>query len=202
MTTWRLFIAAEAPAPVQQTLGQMQGRFKQTTAPGSIRWVSPEASHLTLKFLGDVDHSLNDAIQAALAACASGHPRLELAIRGTGCFPDGRRPRVLWAGIEGDVVGLKRLQADVEHALTGLGFAPDDRPYAPHLTIGRVNGSLPPRELQDLIATLEKADRQPSTGWPVEAITLFRSELRPGGSRYTALSHHPLGKQDQSELRR
>ena len=103
-----------------------------------VKWVRPEALHLTLKFLGDVDDATEPNLRAALGQVAAGGEArpVGLHIEGFGVFPDFRRPRVVWAGVAPDPA-LELLQHRVEQVFAPLGFPTEARPFRPHVTLGR-----------------------------------------------------------------
>jgi len=134
----RLFFAAHLPAPVRAALVAAQEDLRARLGD-AVRWTRPEALHLTLKFLGEVDgaRAPETLLAAAAEGLSPGGP-LDLVVQGLGAF-GGRRPRVVWAGVEGpDLEGLRRLAEHLDGALRPLGFPGDGRPYAPHITLGRV----------------------------------------------------------------
>jgi 2'-5' RNA ligase len=160
--------------------------------PG-IRWVAKENLHLTLKFLGPIDEARIEPIGRALEGAISPFSRFIINAKGLGVFPDLRRPRVLWAGLQGG--DLLSLAAAVESALGPLGFAPETRSFKPHLTVGRW------RNFEGSAAKLD----QEIGKWKgyefgaskVNEIILFQSVLKPAGAVYhslksMALSENPL----------
>jgi 2'-5' RNA ligase len=190
---WRLFIAIELPQSVITRLSELQADLKRETPPDTVRWVNPTGIHLTLKFLGDTPVTQRAVIEAALAQAASGHAPFMLAAGGLGCFPNCRRPRVVWAGIRESLDALAALQWAVEQFVAPLGYPTEDRPFSPHLTLGRIQRDARPGDVQKLG---ERVVGTPSTEperWQVERITLIRSELKPAGAVYTPLFHAALG---------
>jgi 2'-5' RNA ligase len=153
------------------------------------RWVKPENLHLTLKFLGDVEEQRSVSVLEALEGAARETRAFRLGLKGVGAFPSLGRPRVLWIGVDQgreDLVGLaKRIDA----AVAPLGFAREDRPFSPHLTLGR-------RQPGPAGPELERALRERETlRFPlvkVEGVTLFRSILGPGGPVYRRLGQVAL----------
>lgn len=133
----RLFVAFDLPAPVRQALGELIARLKLQCR--EARWVRAESMHLTLKFIGDAvareDAKKLAALRAALAAVRSDMP-VEMRFRGVGFFPDARRPRVAWCGVEASA-NLARIVADIERALEPLGIPRETREFVPHLTLAR-----------------------------------------------------------------
>ncbi len=190
---WRLFIAIELPPPVITRLSEMQADLKKGTPPDTVRWVNPTGIHLTLKFLGDVAVTQRAAIEAALAHAASGHGPFTLAAGGLGCFPDCRRPRVVWAGIHESPEELAALQQAVEQFVAPLGYATEDRPFSPHLTLGRIQREARPGDVQKLGERVANTPPTEPERWQVDRISLIRSELKPSGAVYTPLYHAALG---------
>jgi 2'-5' RNA ligase len=189
---WRLFIAVELPPAVLSQLREIQDTLKKRTPPGTVRWVNPEGIHLTLKFLGDVPVIKRDSIEKALANAVQGHAPFGLAAAGLGCFPNVRRPRVAWVGIHDHAEALVALRNAVETFIAPLGYPTENRPFDPHLTLGRVRREAQQSDIQklgELIASTLTPDPQ---RWQVTGVSLIRSELKPTGAVYTRLHHAPL----------
>lgn len=162
------------------------GRLRRL-APG-VRWVAPDNLHLTLKFLGGIEAARLAAIESALANAAAAQPPFECAIAHLGAFPSRTRARVVWAGIGTGAAELTALAARVEDALDALGIGREARPFAAHVTLGRVRE---PRANPRLAAALAGAEA--FGGQRVTRVSLMRSELSPRGARYTELAGVPLG---------
>jgi len=184
----RLFVAVDPSDAVREALADAieSGRG---VAPDA-KWVRPTAIHLTLAFLGNVDEALAPRIAAALLPVAARHPPIDLAARGIGTFGGGRRPRVLWAGLEGQVAALQALQADVEAALVPLGYRPEERAFKPHLTLARAREARGDPALGDARDALGERDLGDFT---CGELILYQSLLSPHGAKYVALVRHPLG---------
>jgi 2'-5' RNA ligase len=181
----RSFVAIDVEPAVRAALRTLQTEFVDTRA--DVRWVRPEGLHVTLKFLGAVEAARLEAVHTALVAALAERPPLCLSVRGLGAFPSWRRPRVVWVGLAGE--GLAELAACAEHTLTGLGFLAEGRPFTPHLTLGRVNSLRGWPRLEDLIKTHLQDDFGDSR---IDAVTIYRSTLQPGGAVYTSLWTIPL----------
>lgn len=192
----RLFVAIELPAPILEALQTLQNRLKAADTGHTVRWVQPTGIHLTLKFLGEVPAGRRMDITRAMEAAVDGHAPLTLSAAGLGCFPNTRRPRVVWAGLAGDLAPLADLQRSVERALVPLGFPPEDRAFSPHLTLGRVRREASAGQAQalgDLIARqAAEMGAVPLASWSAGVVSLMRSELDRGGARYTCLAEAPL----------
>lgn len=182
----RLFIAVDPDAATRERLEQTITSLR-AQAP-SAKWVNPAGLHLTLVFLGEVDDARVPEITGALAAVAARHRRLSLAFRGGGGFGSGRRPRVLWVGVEGDVAPLAALQSDLAGALEPLGFPREARAYSPHLTVARARE---PRGDAALAACVEGLNVDFGTT-TIASFVLYQSVLGPGGSKYTVMAALPL----------
>src|SRR5437762_3129412 len=129
----RLFVALELPAAVRENLGALLKALRAVSP--QTRWVRPENLHLTLKFIGEVPETEFAVIRNALAAARSDQP-VALEFRGLGFFPNEKRPRVFWAGIEASP-NLKTLAAEIDRAMEKLGIPCEQRPFSPHLTLAR-----------------------------------------------------------------
>ena len=116
------------------------------TAPSAGR--RPINLHLTLRFLGETDDAQRARVHAGLAAATAEQASLRLAVNGLGCFPNFRRPNIVWLGFQGDVRRLGQLQTQIEAAVQAAGFAAEARAFSPHLTIGRAQRSASPTDLQ------------------------------------------------------
>jgi len=178
----RTFVALELGEDVRRRIGDLASGLRPTL-PG-VRWVRPEGCHLTLRFLGDATPEQVERLQETLEGIAAASPVSDAAIRGLGVFPERGQPRVLWLGLTVDP-SVRALQAACERVAVGAGFAPERRTFEPHLTIGRWrDGSRRP--------DLPAADLGSA---PLDTLTLFRSELRPGGSLYTPLRRLALRRE-------
>ncbi|MBI2872485.1 MAG: RNA 2',3'-cyclic phosphodiesterase [Chloroflexi bacterium] len=182
----RAFVAIELPEPVKAHLVELMSRLRWQGLSG-VRWVRPEGIHLTLKFLGNVEVTMLDAIHKALERAAGGQEPFALHLEGTGAFPRPANPRVLWVGLAGDLEALGRIQRRVEEGLVALGLPPEERPFSPHLTLGRVQAPLPPAQRQRLAVTLEGLTPEVSLAIPARAVSLMRSTLLPSGAVYDQL---------------
>lgn len=183
----RTFIALDLPPAVQEALGRLEKELQATRAP--ITWVKPERIHLTLKFLGDVALERIPDIQKSLAEVAEGASSFRVEPAGCGAFPTLQQMRIVWVGLRVDGEGLNRLQQMVEAAMVQLGFKKEDRPFKPHLTLGRVKGRQHLRVLQTLLLDRQNFNAE---AFDVTELVLYKSELRPEGARYTPLFRKSL----------
>jgi 2'-5' RNA ligase len=183
----RAFIAIEVDRPVLQKIAEATD-FLRATIPG-IRWTRHESRHLTLKFLGDIDDSRVESIDQALERELSLFPRFTINAKGLGVFPDARKPRILWVGVEGNP--LVKLAERVDIALATLGFERERRSFTPHLTIGRWRALT--RSDADLHRLLEQWRERDFGGCAVDEVVLFRSILGNKSAEYRRLNVVRLG---------
>lgn len=176
----RLFIAIEIPENIRTGFASLLKEFR-SIAP-QLKWVRAENLHVTLKFLGETDSTKLAALQNVLTAVRSPGP-VDLEFRGLGFFPNEKRPRVFWAGMEASP-NLKSLAADIDHATHRLGFPLEERPFTPHLTLARF--PLPGVPPQLLHARNDKS-RQPFGSLGAREFHLIESKLKPTGAEYTTL---------------
>ena len=189
--TVRAFVAVELPEDARLVLGGLVEALRQETLR-PLRPVNPDGLHLTLKFLGNVAVSPLTQVTAAMDQAAAGAAPMEVELAGLGGFPNLGRPRVLWVGIEGDTAKLQALAAALEERLMAAGFPAETRPFAPHLTLGRMRDGATARERRQAGEALQRLAGQERATLPVTGISLMQSELRPEGARYTRLHHAPL----------
>jgi 2'-5' RNA ligase len=175
----RAFVALELDPRAREAIAALQSRVRGLAG---LRLVRPEGVHLTLRFLGSSTRLQLETLAPRLAAAAERCPPFEARVAGLGTFPERGAPRVLWLGVELPPSVLE-LQRACERAARAAGFEKEERPFAPHLTLGRFRERVPcPR--------LDAADLGPTR---IETLVLFRSETRPDGAVYTPLVRSALG---------
>ncbi|MGK7346249.1 MAG: RNA 2',3'-cyclic phosphodiesterase [Candidatus Nitrospinota bacterium M3_3B_026] len=185
----RLFFAVDIPEPTRAAAERL---LEETDIPPeAVRWVRPGNMHLTLKFLGETPSGKIPAIiEAAKRALTSFGP-LSLTIEGMGVFPNHDRPRTIWLGVGGETGALAAMEAALSKELEGLGFPPDERPFAAHLTVGRVKSV----SARGSIARLVRRLRGEFIGHaPVGEVALYESRLATAGALYTVVESFPLRK--------
>ena len=193
MSVVRAFIAIDLPASLRLQLAEQIDSLRKILGGFPVRWVRADGIHLTLRFLGDTELDKIPDVKQALLKVASSHPAFSIRLAGLGCFPNTRRPRVVWLGVEEASGVLPALQAATEAACRELGFQPEMRSFSPHLTLGRVRRDADPKSVSDLGRAAELAESGPVGTTSVEEICLFQSDLRPDGAVYTKLSAARLG---------
>jgi RNA 2',3'-cyclic 3'-phosphodiesterase len=184
----RLFVALELPDDVRRALADVQEQLHNAGAP-KLRWVRPEGIHLTLKFLGSVEGHRVAGIESALEKTIEPF-EVTLQPTGVGGF-GGRRIRVLWVGLEGDVGGVTALAAQVDDSLGTLGFERERRPFAAHLTLARVPDEVSGDERSRLDALIKAFEAPAMPSMQVHEVSLMRSILGAGGARYERLASFP-----------
>ena len=181
MATQRLF-AGIALSPESREIVKTLGLRLRALARRPLSLTRPGNAHLTLKFLGNVPEADVPAVRAALAAVA--RSPFDLQPAGGGFFPGPERPRIIWTGLARGTPECRELAAAVDAALAPLGFAPESRPFAPHLTLARVRTPGRDGDWPGILALLAE------TRWPAQTVNgfcLYRSALSAAGPRYDVL---------------
>lgn len=185
----RAFIAVEIPEEVRALLAKEQLQLKPLGA--RVGWVAPENIHITMYFLGDIFGAQVESLGAMLKEAARGYAPFEIEVTGLGWFGPPRSPRVIWAGIRDPQKRLDALQQRIESGVRGLGLCTEERPFHPHLTIGRVrpggHAALPA-----LTRALEQAKDTVYGRCAVDAVRLMQSRLGSAGPRYSLLHEEKL----------
>ncbi len=183
----RCFIAIEIPETIRRSIDDSIAVLKKSGA--EVKWVACENIHLTLQFLGETEEALIPKIKEALDKILSPCLPFYIRISNVGCFPDGRRPRVIWVGVE-ESQPLIKLYKDIADAMEGLGYKKEERNFTPHVTIGRVKST---RNMPELSRRLEEVRSIRFSDFEVRNITLMKSELKPSGAKYYSLAEIPFG---------
>jgi len=183
----RSFIAIELPEDLQVRLAGLRNELERAEH-SFVKWADPKGIHLTLKFLGNIPLRQVEEITGAIEGAVQGIPPFRLEISGLGGFPNLGQPRVLWIGIRGETETLSRLQHSIDYALTSLGFAKEERPFMPHLTLARLRQGAFPGERKSFGEVARSVRFE--GGYPIDAkaVSLMRSQLTPCGAIYTRLS--------------
>ncbi|MGD1103567.1 MAG: RNA 2',3'-cyclic phosphodiesterase [Terriglobia bacterium] len=180
----RAFIAIDLPASVHAALAEAQRSFR--SACRDARWTRPEGIHLTLKFLGEISDAQTKQVVEALAQIGPFEP-FSVEVKGFGFFPQAHRPRVFWAGVAAPPA-LEELVARVEGYMEKIGFAREDRAFAPHLTLARFQDPRPQPALEAAVA----GRAIPSLGkFEASEFFLFESKLSPQGAQYRKVMRFP-----------
>ncbi len=189
----RSFIAIELPDELKLELSQLQAQLR-LGEPSWVKWVDPYGIHLTLKFLGNVAVNMLNDITGAMEGAVLGIPSFHLKLKEVGVFPNLRRVQVAWVGISGEVDKLGQLQQRIESNLAPLGFAPESRPFVPHLTLARLRDQASLAERQRFGQLIASTGFEAAHTITVDAIDLIRSQLTREGAIYSRISSVGLGK--------
>jgi RNA 2',3'-cyclic 3'-phosphodiesterase len=192
MSMLRVFIAVEIPIEIQQKIHREIVNLRKGI-DSLIRWVPAQNMHLTLKFLGDVSPNSVEFLKQMLRTEAENIPCFDIHLAGLGAFPNLKRPRVLYFGIQAPAA-LDALARGIESASRRLGYGPEDRAFAAHLTLGRVRQNVNATEQQQIRRAIEGTQVDLPGSARVDSVHLYKSELNPGGSVYTRLYSAPLKK--------
>jgi len=184
MSVFRAFIALDLSAEIHQHLQQVIQDFQQKLGSSPVRWVPVENIHLTLKFLGDVSISNLDVLTEIVQSVSDSHHVFVISVGGIGGFPNERRPRVVWVGVEAPAE-LLAVQRNIDMETSRLGYESDKRGFSPHLTLGRVSRNATVRQLRNVSTVLENSKVGFLGVTTVRQVHLYRSDLQPGGAVYT-----------------
>ncbi len=182
----RLFVALAFPDDVRAELRRIADAIR-AFAPNGTRWANVDGMHLTLRFIGSPPPDAAPALGEAVVRAAEGIAPFELSLANAGVFPSHSAPRVLWVGVGGALDTLTSLRDSVEDTLASAGIPNDERHFAPHVTLARVNAKLSRDEsqaLRDAVAALDVR----RVAFPVEEVGLYHSDLLPTGAVYTRLA--------------
>ncbi len=186
MSLLRAFIAIDIPTEIKQAISNQTASLRKESGHAA-RWVAIENIHLTLKFFGEISSDNQELLAQSLRAdCARTAP-FTVSAEKLGCFPNSRRPRVIWIGLS-IPPELNRLQRQIEASAARLGYAPDDKPFSPHLTIARAREQATPAEIQVLRGLLEKTTIASLGTFTTREVHLYKSDLKPDGPVYTRLA--------------
>jgi 2'-5' RNA ligase len=183
----RCFIAIRVPGAVRKAIAETMDILKKSGA--DVKWVPEENVHITLKFLGSTNEASIGEIKESLHRSVAAYRPFSVRITGTGYFPAGRRPRVVWIGID-DAGTVSDLQRNVEEVMVKFGYEREKRPFSPHLTIGRVKSD---KRLAEMLKMLDTFREKRFGEMEIKEITLMKSELRSAGAEYSSLAEIPFG---------
>jgi len=182
----RTFIAIELDDAIRKQLARTQDELK--SAGAQVKWVEPDHVHLTLKFIGEIPPDQLSEVTGILTECCKGVPPIALTVGGVGAFPSPARPQVVWVGAQPtdaeSADALQRLVEALEQWLETIGVPREDRPFKPHLTIGRTKG---PKGGDRLAKAIAEIANRPFGEMLAEEIVLLQSTLSPEGPTYTPL---------------
>jgi len=192
----RAFLGVGLPAGVREAVASEIAQVRGLHAP--VAWMAPENLHITLNFLGEISQERVPLIERSMRVVASGFAPFSLTAEGGGAFPGTRNPRVLWVGFLEPLELVRQLQQNMVDALSGAGIPREDRPFHPHITVGRTRGALPPAWGERFVQALS------GKGFgvvPVSSFTLYESRLGPGGAVYTPVCDSRLDRPGRRDIR-
>ena len=189
----RAFLAIDLPDDVTDALAHLADQVARAGV-GGLKPVRPDNMHLTLKFFRSVNPRQVESIIKAVTRAVKPIRSFTLRLGGVGAYPNGRSPRVLWAGLDGDVAPLRDLHRRIEAALAQIAIQPDSREFRPHLTIARMRDRTSPADRRRAAEALFSAEFRSGLLLPVDHVSLIRSTLLPQGPLYTTLADIPLGE--------
>lgn len=189
-----MFVAVPLPAAVADQVAEVTADLATTRWP--VRWVGTEAAHITLHFLGNTAPERAELLRLALPAAVARLRPFVVTTAQLGVFPNPRRPRVIWLGLNDPNRQLEQLHDELGRALQGLDFPVESRRFSPHITLGRVR-DIPDSEVVSLASGVQQRLAQrssslPSLSLPVDEVILYRSFLSRDGARYQPIVQAPL----------
>ena len=184
----RAFVAVGLPEHVRHALEALQREL--AAARADVKWVEPANLHLTLKFLDEITDDQRIEIEQLLRRIMARQTPVTMRLGGVGAFPSMTAPRVVWVGCEEGAEALAQMAGEIEQEAAALTLRREERPFAAHLTIGRVRS---PRGRRELAQAMQQAAWIPPASWVVSTLTFYRSILGSHGSTYSALAEIPLG---------
>lgn len=184
----RLFVALELQPAVAEALDLAVVPLRDTEP--ALSWVPRDKLHLTMKFLGEVEEPAIAAVQRAADAVAARHRPFDMRLEEVGAFPNFRRVRVVWIGVENEP-RLELLHHDLEIACGELGYEVEGRAFRPHITLARGRAPLPVDRARRFARVARGVDFAADTN--VTSLVLMESALAPSGARYRRIHAAPLG---------
>jgi len=193
MSVIRAFIAIDLSPEIRNQLDELLQNYRAQLPNIPIRWVAAQNIHLTLKFLGDVSVSNLSLLTEMIQKEISSHHQFDISVGGSGAFPNLRQPRVVWVGVEAPPE-LTMIQNGIEVTTARLGYLLEERPFSPHLTLGRVSRNASSQDVKAISKALESTRVGFLGATCVEKVHLYRSDLQPTGAVYTQIFSSSLIK--------
>ena len=183
----RAFLALTLPDEIRRSLTALQRELSHAGA--DVKWVETPNLHVTLKFLGEISDEQRQSVEQLLREVARDETAFALGLDRVGAFPSLSSPRVVWVGLGEGTARAGRLAERLEQGCRGLGMQQEERPFAAHVTLGRVRS---PRGTHELVVALKAASWNPPGPWTVEVVTLYQSALSSHGPNYNVLAEVSL----------
>jgi 2'-5' RNA ligase len=184
----RSFLAFELPPKIREQIGELSRELRKSRLPA--RWVQEGNIHLTIVFLGSVEENVVKDLKETVGSVVRGFAVFPVKLSGVGVFPNWRKPRVFWIGLDGDMEGLSRLRDELQEALAVFGLREEKRPFRAHLTLGRFKDQ--PDDDEELKQILGRYHDITSEPCSLDELVLFKSDLKPSGPVYTKMASWPL----------
>ena len=185
----RSFLAIEIPPSIQGAISSQIESIKRNFPKPAIRWVTTGNIHLTLKFLGEASPRSLDQIASSVESEINQIKPFSIPFSEAGVFPNARKPRIIWIGLNNSKE-LDSIHKLIESVTISLGFQREERPFSPHITLGRVNDFFPATELGKLLTEIRSIDISLIENLEVKSVTIFKSDLQPKGPVY--ISTHSI----------
>jgi 2'-5' RNA ligase len=189
----RTFIAVEVSPAIRTRLMAVQQELAALAQ--DVKWVEPENLHVTLKFLGQVDERAVHTVCRLAEEAVAGREPVQITVAGVGAFPNAKRPRVIWAGVTEGGPELIRIHGDLEQALRDEGYPREDRPYTPHITLGRIRQIKPNPQFA---AALDEHQTWEGGQTLVRELLVMASQLSSHGPHYVVMGRCRLGGDSDS----
>jgi RNA 2',3'-cyclic 3'-phosphodiesterase len=179
----RAFIALLLDENLLDLILSARQELQRRIRSAAVRWIPRDQIHLTLKFLGHVPVAQLPDVEAVLRPLSEAQSGLSLDLKGFGCFPDSRRPKVIWLGVGGEKPELARFQERIHNATQSFGDHLEERSFHPHLTLARVKEATP-SDARQIAGALEQCGQELIAPWPADKLALMESRLTPQGPIY------------------
>jgi 2'-5' RNA ligase len=183
---FRAFIAIDLTADIILRIRETSSGLQERMGELPVRWIPAENVHLTLKFLGDVSATNVERLAEIIRRVSLAHECFDISVGSLGVYPNLRRPRVIWLGVEAPQ-SLYAIQRGVDQETSRLGYETKEQDFSPHLTIGRVSRGADYRELKAIGDSLEAETVGFLGAARVERVNLYRSDLKPTGAEYSVM---------------
>jgi RNA 2',3'-cyclic 3'-phosphodiesterase len=184
----RSFLAFELSAEMRSTVSGVYENVRNSRL--EVRWVKPQGIHITVVFMGDVREEDVAHIGNEVGKVCSEFAPFHASLKGMGCFPNTRNPRVIWIGLEGEIERMSNFREDLQRRLVPFGVKVEKRGFNPHLTLGRFKK--PSRGETEIGELIHKHKDLTSPVCALHELVLFKSDLKPGGAIYTKMLSYAL----------